>query len=384
MKNISYDDPNDILSVSMNIRTASGNISPTIFANGRNQLEVEVAVSAFKDEDQSQPMNFSDETWKSILSLRHAESDEVLNLNGGSEWCYSYIKNEYARELLSATNAGGEHYTQNKSDSDNNSKIIIMYVYTYDVNFKRISVALDTSNGKHFTTSDISTTVETSSVSVKSIQALSYNNGDNIVVIKDGDVHLSDELHYTSHILATSYDHYDGQLLRTIFRLKSSQGYYFLKNSVSYQPYTNNEISDDFDNHWNVRGFGSIPDDVHIGKPCSVIGYSVTDESYDVYMWYSRQNRVAFEGGWLSERWEVGRYYQCYFRTQGIPEDNHIGDDEHGEVTLLLYTFRCWEHNTGKRGWSDANGQAKVNVIDNYGNEGDFSLSFHRNTLNFV
>lgn len=386
MQNFTYDDPNDISSVELIVQAASGNTSPIIYANGRNQLKLEIIATAKKKNnlDDDVMMNFSDDTWMQILSLRHAESDKELNWNGSSGWCYTFTENEYSRELITSAHAGkilDKVHTEVLKDG---RKLMAVYVYTDDVNVNRIAVSIDTSNGKHYTTADNANGDTRSSVKVSAIQAVSYHNGENISIIEDSSTHISDSLHYTSHILASSYDHYNGQALRTIFRLKSKLGHYFLVNDVSYKPLTNSSLSSSFDNHWNVRGFGSISEDSDTGKPCSVIGYCVTDESYDVYMWYSRKNRIAFRGGWLSERWTAGRYYQCYFRTQGIDVEDHTHDDENGEVTILLYTFRCWEYNTNKRGWADGNGQANVHVVDNYGNEGVFKLNFHRNTIGIV
>ncbi|SPP30985.1 hypothetical protein ARAF_0087 [Arsenophonus endosymbiont of Aleurodicus floccissimus] len=50
-----------------------------------------------------------------------------------------------------------------------------MYVYSYDANkIKRISVNLDTNNGKHFTTADNPVGAEKMSVAIKTLRPIYY------------------------------------------------------------------------------------------------------------------------------------------------------------------------------------------------------------------
>lgn len=72
------DNPNDIDSLStLKIEAVSGNLSPSIYANGRNQLPIQITAKAVNKD--GNPLKFSNETWISILNLRFAESDKKLN-----------------------------------------------------------------------------------------------------------------------------------------------------------------------------------------------------------------------------------------------------------------------------------------------------------------
>lgn len=189
-----YDNPNDINSLStLKIQAVSGNLSPSIYANGRNQLPIQITVKAVNKE--GNPLKFSNEAWIHILNLRHAESDTKLSWQHRSGWCFTDVENQYSKEIQL-----GSHRSKRFLSGEDGTAIIILYVYTDDINTKRIAVSVDTDNGKHFTTADIPSGTEKMSVTVGAIQKIIYRKdmltitpiyglekGVNKVIYSDGD-----------------------------------------------------------------------------------------------------------------------------------------------------------------------------------------------------
>ena len=165
-----YDSPDDITSVDLTIRAVSGNLSPVIYANGRNQLPVEIIAKAMKENpDGSETiLKFTAKTWLHILNLRHAESDEKLISQGSSGWCFTSFVNDYSREVITGDSLTEPRYREPGDE------LMTLYIYTDDISTRRIAVSIDTDNGKHFTTADNSSGAEICSVSVRAIQPLIY------------------------------------------------------------------------------------------------------------------------------------------------------------------------------------------------------------------
>lgn len=169
------DSPEDITSVDLTIRAVSGNISPVIYANGRNQLPVEIIAKAMKLDPvtrNNRVLKFSQETWLHILNLRYAESDEKLTWQGSKAWCYTHTKNDYTREVINSGSITEPRYMEPGDE------LVTLYVYTDDSNIKRIAVSIDTDGGKHFTTADNASGAEKCSVPVRAISPQIYRTSD--------------------------------------------------------------------------------------------------------------------------------------------------------------------------------------------------------------
>lgn len=169
------DDPEDITSVDLEIKAVSGNTAPVIYANGRNQLPVEIIAKAMKENTDGSEviLNFSHETWLHILNLRHAESDMLLARHGSTGWCFTDTENDYSREVSEENNAG-RISPCSVEYLNNGDTLITLYVYTDEISKKRIAVSIDTDGGKHFTTADNASGAERSSVTVQAIQPITY------------------------------------------------------------------------------------------------------------------------------------------------------------------------------------------------------------------
>lgn len=170
MNSIIYDSPEDITSVDLTIRAVSGNIAPAIYANGRNQLPLEIIVKASKEnaDHTESVLQFSKNIWIHLLNLRHAESDTQLTRQGTTGWCFSATENDYSRELIA------REYSAEPCHRQPGDTLITLYVYTDEISIMRIAASIDTDGGKHFSTADNSTVVERSSVAVRAFQPVSY------------------------------------------------------------------------------------------------------------------------------------------------------------------------------------------------------------------
>lgn len=181
-----YDDPNDIDSVSLTIQTQSGTATPVIIANGRNQLPIEIIAKAMKHDKSGREtvLRFSDETWTRIVNLRYAETDELLLRNGSNDWCFTNIANDFSREVVAnewaicepdrPKNDAGVALPQN----NDGSKTMLIYVYTSVSEGRRVAVSIDTDNGKHFTTADDASGAEKMSVPVTALASRPYQASD--------------------------------------------------------------------------------------------------------------------------------------------------------------------------------------------------------------
>lgn len=229
---IQYDDPDHITYMdSLKIEAVSKHISPKIYANGRNQLPIEITAKAVKKVDGSDdvPLNFSRETWIHILNLRHAQSDAKLSWQHRSGWCFTDKINDYSKEI--EVNSFSNTLF---SVRDDGTVHIIMYVYTDDIDTKRIAVSVDTDNGKHFTTSDKSPSSpgpEEMSVTVTALKEIIYRKDSLIITpiyqIGKGknDVTYT-ETNMTSYTSTEYFDcHYDNYYITIPFAIMNAQTY---------------------------------------------------------------------------------------------------------------------------------------------------------------
>lgn len=214
-----------------------------------------------------------------------------------------------------------------------------------------------------------------SNVTVIAERAINYSDKNNIRIEHGGYAVLSQNQHFTSRIMASSYDHYNGVASRKFVSFRSAAGFPFLFHGVSYNPIENQHCSTGVVHHWNVPGMSAVDPTPGAGRPCAVIGRQMPDSSFYAFFWFSRRNHVRFTGSWFSERWQAGRYYMCNFRAR--VNDNQIGANEHGAATISLYRFRCFEHNNDRLYWNNTFRRPEVFVIDTYGNRGVFYLTFN-------
>lgn len=289
MTTLTFDNPNDIEHVELTIQTVSGRSSSVIYANGRNQLPVEIIAKATKknDDDDDVVLNFSDETWLHIVNLRLAESDEKLNWHGSSGWCFTATENDFSREVQ--TGAVKDLIPSESTTLSDGSKQIFMYVYTYNNESKRIAVSIDTDNGKHFTTADAATGAEKMSVSVNTLFSRDYTTAD---INSSSDDLGKGKATYSknSHIYLTTHQK------NFYFSLLSNYNYIY---KYEYSSYAGSDNENQLSKYWSFWEFAgglyvgyAWPQD--LSSPHNVNIYDPKNDTFSESIKISRQNTVVF------------------------------------------------------------------------------------------
>lgn len=376
-----YDNPNDIHSLSrLKIQAVSENRSPQIYANGRNQLPIQITVKALNKEGNA--LKFSNETWLSILNLCCAQSDKKLSRNGNSGWCFTEVENEYSKEILS-----GSHRSKRFLIGEDGTAFIILYVYTYDVNTKRIAVSVDIpySYNKHYTTADIASGAETMSLTVTALSKINYNNRENIAISVGDFMNTSNTLGWTKRDVETTtkdnngeytklseVPHYNGYCKRRIVKIRSLYHGDFKECKITYEKITNDEVNQGSIKWKGIseeKCFDALQNDGSYSYPCAVIGNGFSYSHYHVNFWF-RCKSIYVDG-------QVYVYRNLSFsRFWPWVKENHT-DDDYSEGTLLLYKFVVPVQDFTQYSWHDVIRNPTVNVTDIYGNTGTFQLVFN-------
>lgn len=381
-----------------------------IYGNGRNQVAVTVSLKIISDNAGNKLSLTADEIYDAIylcdyntgeeieLPTRTADVDPIIPDTDDpflpiyysfSPWSYTRYENEFHNAIsyqAMPLSASEGVLTDLPAVRDSSVDTVTLYISCSETSDgKPISVGINVPGVGRFDTSKNGTTTinapsggagsvfkSPSHVGVIAQQAINYSDSSNITIEYGDYVILSESQWYVSRILLTEYNHHDGIAKRKIVRLKSGKGYPFLSHSLTYNPIEPKEPSTGTDSAWSRPGMAALT--TSPGLPCAVMGRQMSDEKFYAFFWFSRQNKVIFSEGWLSQRWTAGRYYKCFFNTDVSEE--HRGDDEQGAATLLLYTFVCHEHNTDRLYWDNTYRRPEVSVTDSYGNTGTFYLTF--------
>lgn len=366
------DNPNDIDSLStLKIKAVSGNLSPSIYANGRNQLPIQITVKAVNKA--GNPLKFSNETWISILNLRFAESDKKLNRKGSSGWCFTEVENEYSKEIQP-----GSHRSKRFLSGEDGKAIIIMYVYTDDTNTKRIAVSVDTDNGKHFTTADIPSGAEEMYLTIISHPKISYSNRNNIRITEGGFAEINNSLPWISRFGPNIYkEHHDGTCNRKFVEIHPAMGGQFKKHEIISKVVSNYDVSSNrrfawFESlsgsHEYIQCFGIIQGPEY---PFAVIGRGEDFNDYQINIWYDAKKQIYIFGGVTLESTSYFYVFTPYVT------EYHQNDEDNGIPRLVLYKFTMPSANCSQLGWHNCIYRPEVIVTDFYGNEGTITLTFN-------
>ena len=380
-----YDSPDDITSVDLTIRAVSGNLSPVIYANGRNQLPVEIIAKAMKENpDGSETiLKFTAKIWLHILNLRHAESDEKLISQGSSGWCFTSFVNDYSREVNTGDSLTEPRYMEPGDE------LMTLYVYTDDISSRRIAVSIDTDGGKHFTTADNASGAERCSVSVRAIQPINYSNVQNLKIIPDNWVTRISPLRYKDQQKAIIWanEHYGGFIRRRKFAIVTANGYTIThknvppglsggyKQSVLYHqkamPHALLLVTQPdggYLNSWFVA-----PDGYERGY-LNAINWNFDDMS-DPY-WPDLYFSDNVEGEYVAGTWAFWPYTEA---NNNSWEKFPVEDD-----CISIVCFQLYVPDTSPLYWGSdcrpnyiSDPAVPVTLIDLYGNEGTFNITFN-------
>lgn len=350
-----FDNPNDIESMdTLKIKAATGNLSPKIYGNGQNQLEVEITAKATKEVDgENKPLHFSQDTWIRILNLRYAKSDETLNRNGDSDWCFTGAKNDYCGEV-------GLNLVSKPSFSvqDDGTIIIFMYVYCNLTKGEtmRIAVSVDTDN-RHFTTADVADG-EKIFVTVNALPKIDYSLRQNIKV-SGMPTSIEDFRTIDSRMIVmqspASMPYYIGISSKTRFTIKvalEQYGYVFklvnpIRNNVEF----------------SSCKFPAQPDMIRgtEGNSFDAQFVFVNQKTYGLNC--SSQFDVKFGN--------VGVGLVYHYKIGPTDERHHFNEDvDNGSIRVDICNHRVPWGRTHPYKWGDQGKLIKINVMDNYGNSG--------------
>jgi hypothetical protein len=380
-KTVQYDNPSDIEYMdTLKIQTVSGTLSPKIYANGKNQLPIEITVKA--SNKSHEPLNISKDTWINLLSLCFAESDKKLSRKGNSGWCFTDVENDYSKEIQ-----GRSLQSNRVTKADDGTVIIIMYVYTNDVNTKRIAVSVDTDNGKHFTTADNASGAEKMVVSITSNPKINYGDKRNITMDVGSFVNISSSLPWKAWPRGSHesdkprYTKSNGTCERRFVNFQpnmSTTGQTTFKNyKIIYNPIKNEHVNVGHvfvGGRW-IKGFTIISEDG--AHPCAVIGREGNHSNYQLNLFFERQKRIYLQFAdhtVVTYRDSSDDY--LYFQFSPYVGEEYPNDDN-GFPSLILYKLTMLEPNAAKQGWQNCIRYPKVQVTDFYGNEGTFQLVFN-------
>lgn len=398
------DSLNDATSIELKISAASGSLTPAIYANGQNQLAIEVSASAYKTvAGEDIAMDISEREWQNALSLCYAESDKKLTVNGSNGWCYSLNQNEFCREIVSSS---ANSSSSDKTSADNAGTVqsvmlLIFYLYTTDVNIKRIAVRCDTDNGQHYTTADNALGVEKSSVKVNAVSGLNYNSSQYLQVYPEQWVTNGIDYHFYNQIWGqTSYNHYTCTVQHKRIKILLTNGY-----EIKYKKILSSGIPASYSvKEWYVN---------KVAPYAMVLAHSSPNDSDGnggyLNSWYIEPEagkklghpaelNPSFtsmsQSGWPSLYFsgsESGRYdaatwaYWPNFTRSNTSDKapNHSASAYDNEVTVYAYQLHI--PNSSSIYWglyckpsgSQLKNTATVSITDNYGNSGQFIVSFN-------
>lgn len=354
---------------------SSNSRNATIYGNGKNQVAVVVKLSLLDRENKVVPVDES--TLRDAVYLCDYHTGDKISTNGTADYFYSKEENEYCNAIS---------YVVLETEN-NKHKTVKLYVSANGIrDGKVISCGINVAGIGDIDTSEDGTTnqlpngstyLHQNSVNVKSLAKIDYGDRRNITISAGEFVTLSTELGWTSRL--GTEGPYNGQCNGTSKRaiiyiqpnLNSTGQHKFKKHEIIYKPIQNSDVSTK-----KILWYGTEEDcfdlfeDSH-GKPCAVIGNGFSNPKYHVNLWFSRQNHVRIDGHVYFED------ETSYYRFSPKADENHIGDDEHGSATLLLYKCIVPESDFEQYGWRDVIRPVTVNVTDYYGNNGSFELTFN-------
>lgn len=350
----------------LTIQTISGNRFPKIYANGLNQLPIQISVKAAKKDGTI--VRLTPEEWIDALSLCFTENDEKLKkdeTNAG--WCSTIHKNDYSVEIQGTSN------NEIKPSADDGTFTLVMYIYTNIVESRRISVCVDI-NAKHFTTADPPKGAETMAITVQAIQAIDYSDKRNTDIVCGDFKGMSSNLGWESRLTTEGpyKGHTDGTCRRRIVEIRPKNGPKFKKHEIWFEDITNHDVNGDADIAWIYSDRTTKEPCFNILKPlsspCAVIGKEFSQYSnHSINVWFKCQPRIDIDGHAIM----VDNNY--YYRFCPFVSDSNRTDDT--VPMLLLYKFEM-PADSWKWKWNDVTRTTFVHVFDIFGNEGTIQLIF--------
>lgn len=368
MNIITREPSNDIAHLTtLKIQTVSGNPLPKIYANGLNQLPIQISVQASTRDGAT--VRLTPEEWIDALSLCFTESDEKLKKDEKNNgWCSTIHKNDYSVEIQGTSN------NEFKPSADDGTFTLVMYIYTNIVEPRRISVCVDI-NGKHFTTADPPNGAEIMAITVHAIPPIDYSDKRNTDIVCGDLKDISSNLGWESRLTTEGpyAGHYNGTCQRRIVEIRPKNGQEKFKNhTISHTVIANYDANGDAEISWIYGANQPTEPCFNIlqppSNPCAVIGKEFSQYSnFSINVWFTCPSNIAIDGHAIS----VDSNY--YYRFCPYVQDSNGKDD--GVPKLVLYKF-VMPAASYRWKWNDVLRTTIVDVHDMYGNDGQIQLIF--------
>ncbi len=358
----------------------------TIFANGKNQIEVFISIQI--NDTNGSTLNISENELKKAVYLCNYRTGKSLPAN----WLVTFNENKYNRAVSYRSTLIADD-TAISAEENRAAAQIVFYISSNALKDDAlVAVGIDIPGvGKFDTTAEGTETKNgpngTSGSKFKSpkyvainlLQEINYHNVNNLSIEDSGFFTLYSNGWWESRldVINIYKSHTSATMKRKKIRIKPKTNIdnnYFLEHSIEYDPVVNSDI-----NKGSLSWHGSSHKGFNVidnlgsgyGLPCAVIGRGYHHDNYQVNFWYSFQNHVKLDGNfYLADNSYV---YSCEAKRV---DEEYMGQNEHGAATLLLYKVTVPESRCRLYYWYDAIHTATLNVTDIYGNGGSAKLQF--------
>lgn len=362
----------------------------TIFANGKNQVEVLVSISMQATDGKE--LNISIDELKNALYLCNYHTGNKLPLALEA----SYDEQEYNRAVTyQNVYLAGDKIKLSDNDiiSSDSSQIGITYISFYlsckalmdsytiavGINVPGVGAFDTTANGTETPNSPKgekgSVFKNPKYVNVNFLVPINYSDPSNLQIETENFLQISDLFWESWFFPFGPYtEHWDGELKKkkVYIRPKTaiSNNSFHIHNIIC-KPVRNEHCNKDKESwHGVVRDCFSVLYYNTTDFPSAVIGRGTGYDNYELNLWYSEKNHIEFDGYFNIS--DAAYHYRC----QAKVDDNHLNDPDIGAAVLHLYKITIPENNCYQLGWEDAIHKSTLSVVDIYGNSGTTEIIF--------
>lgn len=346
----------------LKLKRLSGEGVLNIYGNGLNQAALEVFVKVL--DKNRKPITAADEVQKG-LALCFADDDSKLSWQGANGWTFTDVEGEYNGERENA-----KYGKTAPIVGDDGTIIFKLFVSSTYVESRSISVSVTTSK-KHFTTADIASGAEKSSVDIEVVPAINYSDSENTKVIVGAFKKLSTDL-LCENILNDSNSVKNGTCERRIVYIKpasTTNQPKFKKHDVEYDHISWQDLA--------RHNSGRIPFTLKgPSSPFAVIRKQEQKQYFQINMWYPRVNDFKMSSIVGLQLLVDGGSWWGFDLHLDVKADESLNVDN-GFAELLLFKFSFPINDPVETFfWEPKINTPTIKLTDFYGNTGSFQLTF--------
>lgn len=344
-----------------------------IYGNGLNQATMQIKIMAQNEKEETVILPAED-IIPYITLVDYYSGEEISD---GNVWAYTDKINEYNTSL-----------TTLQSDST----VVAIYVtakqgaITKDIAVKVRLINANADREYYSTAYDASFGLD-SKVTVKTLQPINYSNKENISYGSAAPVKIKEDLRF-SVISGNSYQSKtSGECYVCPVEIVPSNQHNttFKYINVNYTPVINETVNTSAQS-WGVikneLSFSCLPSEL-TNKSCSVSGYKASSGSTEESTLKSSA-MIFFDARQFGVKSFIDLNGVIYFHdgdTKYRIEVNSIPEfpSSSSNVTFIGYMFQIPDAELKPLGWKNSMNDVNVEVIDNYGNSGEFRLHWDDN-----